>query len=120
MISHNKPTLGKEEEHAALRVVRSNWLAPGKEVIAFENEVCCFLGLPDGYAVAVANGTSALFLALWVLKAPQKKIAYGGHHIYGVKRLMGGPPPFMVYRNCRPLAENFTLASEASKKILQF
>ena len=76
MISHNKSTLGKEEEHAALRVIRSNWLAPGKEVIAFENEVCFFLGLPDGYAVAVANGTSALFLALWVLQAGGKIIAF--------------------------------------------
>ena len=40
MISHNKPTLGKEEEDAALRVIQSNQLSQSHEVESFENEFC--------------------------------------------------------------------------------
>jgi len=38
MIPHNKPTLGLEEEAAAIRVIRSGWMAKGREVKSFENE----------------------------------------------------------------------------------
>jgi perosamine synthetase len=76
VIPHNKPTLGIEEEQAALRVIRSGWVAQGREVEAFENEFCEFIGLPAGYAVAVANGTSALFMALWALQARGKRVAF--------------------------------------------
>lgn len=76
MIPHNKPTLGIEEEQAALRVIRSGWVAQGDEVEAFENEFCEFIGLPVGYAVAVASGTSALFMALWALQAQGKRVAF--------------------------------------------
>lgn len=79
MIPHNRPTLGIEEEEAALRVLRSGWLTQGEEVISFENEFCKFLGLPEGHAVAVGNGTSALFLSLWVLNAKNKKISIPGY-----------------------------------------
>lgn len=67
MIPHNRPALGPEEQRAAQRVLDSGWLAQGREVEAFENEVCAFLGLPEGHAVAVSSGTAALFLALRVL-----------------------------------------------------
>ena len=33
MIPHNRPTLGKEEEDAAVRVLRGGWLAQGEEVL---------------------------------------------------------------------------------------
>ncbi len=75
MIPHNKPTLGMEEEEAAIRVLRTDWIAQGAEVEAFENEFCDFIGLAHGHAVAVSSGTAALFLALWVLGAKCKKIA---------------------------------------------
>lgn len=75
MIKHNSPTLGTEEEQAALKVIRSGWLAHGSEVEEFENEFCEFIGLPEGHAVAVTNGTSALFLALRALKAQEKQVA---------------------------------------------
>ena len=35
LIPHNKPTLGKEEEEAVLRVIRSNQLSQEKEVELF-------------------------------------------------------------------------------------
>ena len=48
MIPHNKPTLGLPESLAAQRVIESGWVAQGKEVAAFENEICDFLDLNEG------------------------------------------------------------------------
>jgi perosamine synthetase len=79
MIPHNSPSLGPEEEQAALRVLRSGWLAQGEEVAAFEREFCAFLGLPEGHAVAVSSGSAALFLALWSLGGAGKRVAFPGY-----------------------------------------
>ena len=75
MIAHNKPTLGKEEQQAVFKVLDSGFIAQGSEVEKFENEFCDFLGLPQQHAVALSSGTSALFMALWSLKAKKKSIA---------------------------------------------
>ena len=74
MIQHNKPTLGKEEREAANRVISSGWVAQGKEVESFENELCDYLGLPEGHAVMVSSGTAALYLA--VLQTYKESFAY--------------------------------------------
>lgn len=75
MIPHNLPALGIKEEKAVLRVLKSRWLAQGHEVQAFEDEFCEYMNLSQGHAVAVANGTSALYLAAWALGGKNKKIA---------------------------------------------
>jgi perosamine synthetase len=64
MIEHNYPTLGLDEQRAATRVIGCGWCGPGKEVERFENELCRYLELPDGHAVAVSSGTAALFMAV--------------------------------------------------------
>tara|TARA_Y100001936_G_scaffold179454_1_gene176406 strand:+ start:4173 stop:5183 length:1011 start_codon:yes stop_codon:yes gene_type:complete len=79
MIPHNKPTLGKEEETAVLRVLRSGQLSYGDEARKFENEFCDFLGLPEGHAVAVSSGSSALFLAMKILFKEKETIAIPGY-----------------------------------------
>ena len=79
MIPHNKPTIGTEEELAALRVLRSGLLSQGSEIESFENEFCDFVGLPKGHAVAVSSGTAALYLALWILEADKKIISFPGY-----------------------------------------
>jgi perosamine synthetase len=76
MITHNKPTLGIEEQQALNRVIGSNWLAQGKEVELFENEFCEYFDLPAGHAIAVSSGTAALYLALWALGADNKKVIF--------------------------------------------
>ncbi len=76
MIPHNKPTLGIEEESAALRVIRSGWIAEGPEVKSFENDFCKFIGIPEGYAIAVSNGTAALYLSLLSLNTNKKNISF--------------------------------------------
>jgi perosamine synthetase len=75
IIAHNRPTLGPEENQAALRVLHSGWLAQGAEVEALECDFCDFLRLPYGHAVAVSSGTAALYLSLRALEAKTKKIA---------------------------------------------
>ena len=79
LISHNRPTLGLEEESAALRVIRSGWVAKGKEVESFENEFCEFIGLPKGHAATVSSGTAALFLALVMLGGSEKNVGSPGY-----------------------------------------
>lgn len=76
MIPHNKPSLDYKEEQATIRVIKSGKLAEGHEVDSFEDEFCDYIGLKTGHALAVSSGTSALFLALWVLKAQGKKIHF--------------------------------------------
>lgn len=66
MIPIAKIVLSKEEEEAVLKVLRSGTLAQGEEVEKFEKEFASYLGVR--YAVAVSNGTVALYLALLSLK----------------------------------------------------
>lgn len=54
--------LGKEEEQAVVKVLRSRWLSTGPVTKKFESDFSKYLG--EGYAIAVSNGTAALHLAL--------------------------------------------------------
>ncbi len=56
------PDIGTAEEQAVLRVLRSGRLAQGPEVAAFEEEFAAASAVSD--AIAVANGTIALQVAL--------------------------------------------------------
>jgi dTDP-4-amino-4,6-dideoxygalactose transaminase len=66
-----RPFIGKEEEDAVLRVLRSGWLTTGKEAQAFETEFAGFLtnenSAPPLTALAVNSATSGLHLALEAL-----------------------------------------------------
>jgi perosamine synthetase len=75
VIPHNRPTLGQCELDAAARVLAGGWVAQGREVEAFEAEVCAYLGLAAGHAVALSSGTAALFVVLWALGAKGKRVA---------------------------------------------
>ena len=67
MIKHNKPTIGSEEKKAIDRVIRSRFLSSDIEVKKFENEMSNYLKLGDDNAVALSNGTSALFILVNLL-----------------------------------------------------
>lgn len=93
IIQHNKPTLGEAEYLAAKRVIESQWVAQGNEVRQFEEDMCKFVGLPDGHAVAVANCTSAIFLVLSVLEVQNKTVAYPAYTCSAIRNaihLSGG------------------------------
>jgi dTDP-4-amino-4,6-dideoxygalactose transaminase len=60
------PDVGVAEEEAALRAIRSGWVAPlGPEVVAFEAEVAARVSRSHG--VALSSGPAALHLGLLVL-----------------------------------------------------
>jgi dTDP-4-amino-4,6-dideoxygalactose transaminase len=71
-IPFSRPHVGKEEEEAILRVLRSGWLTTGAEALAFEKEFAAVLeGMPSPSppsrpvrALAVNSATSGLHLAL--------------------------------------------------------
>lgn len=67
LIPHNKPTLAIEEQTACSEVFASGMLASSKQIEKFEDEICQFLGLPLGHAVATSSGSAALLVALKVL-----------------------------------------------------
>jgi dTDP-4-amino-4,6-dideoxygalactose transaminase len=65
MIPLTVPALGDDETRAVERVLRSGMLVQGKEVQAFEAALAAETGRK--HAIAVANGTAALELALTAL-----------------------------------------------------
>src|SRR5712692_3394408 len=62
MIPVARPWMDEQEAEAARRVILSGWITQGPEVAAFEREFATAVGAP--FACAVANGTTALHLAL--------------------------------------------------------
>ena len=60
-----RPTLGPEEEAEVLAALRSGWITQGPRVLEFERRFAAAVGAKE--AIAVTNGTVALFLGLHVL-----------------------------------------------------
>ncbi|MFH1910340.1 MAG: UDP-4-amino-4,6-dideoxy-N-acetyl-beta-L-altrosamine transaminase [bacterium] len=65
-ISYGKQLLDKSDKEAVLRVLNSDFLTQGPEVLSFEKALCEKTGAK--YAVAVSNGTAALHLAVLALE----------------------------------------------------
>ena len=100
MIPHNSLTIEKDEKKAALRVLDSGWLKSGKQVKKLEDEICKFFSLPKGHAIMVSSGSSALYLALWSLKAKNKKVGlpvYSCSSLRHATHLIGAKP---IYLDC--------------------
>ena len=69
MIPISKPVFGEEEINAVKEVLVSGFVVQGKKVEEFENEFADYIGVT--HAIAVANGTIALDVALKALKIKQ-------------------------------------------------
>ena len=61
-IAFHRPSIGMEEEEAAIRVLRSGWLTTAGEARAFESEFARAVG--SRHAISVNSATSGLHLAL--------------------------------------------------------
>ena len=121
MIPHNKPTLGKEEEEACLRVIRSGQLSNGDEVRSFEDEFCNFLGLPKGHAVAVSSGSSALFLAIKILSSDKKTVTIPGYVCTALRNaieLNQLDIEFVDVKKNTPNVDNALIKSNSNPKII--
>ena len=109
MIPHNKPTLGAREISAVERVINSDWVAQGREVSMFEDEISDFLGIDQGHTVVVSSGTAALFLALLALNPKGSRV---GVSVYSCSSLrnavkMAGATP--IYLDCAEGSPNLDL-----------
>lgn len=69
MIPHNRVALDPADITASSAALKSGWLVNGNEQRHFENDICEFLGLPTGHAVATSSGSAALFLAIKLLNS---------------------------------------------------
>jgi dTDP-4-amino-4,6-dideoxygalactose transaminase len=65
VIAHSRPTIESDDIGAADRVLASGYLAQGREVRAFEEDMAALLHMRGG--VATNSGTAALHLALLTL-----------------------------------------------------
>ena len=106
VIPHNYTTLGHDEQAAAVKVIRSGWVAQGIEVAAFENRVCQFLNIPEGHAVAVSSGTAALYLALWALEANNKRVALPVYSCTALRNAVGLIGAIPIYLDCASESPN--------------
>jgi dTDP-4-amino-4,6-dideoxygalactose transaminase len=108
-----RPLIGKEEEEAVLRVLRSGWLTTGRETLAFEGEFAEFLGrgsepensVPSGggkspiHCLAVNSATSGLHLALEACGVRQGDLVLVPSYTFTataeVVRYLGAEPVFV-------------------------
>lgn len=105
MIPHNQLTIGKDEIKAAREVLKSGWLTSADQVKFFEDEICNFFSLPKGHTIAVSSGSSAIYLALWYLKAKKKKIGipvYSCSSLKNATMMIGGKPIYLDSSNENP------------------
>ncbi len=66
MLPYSRQSIYPEDIEAVVRVLKSDWLTQGPAVEEFENGLCELTGAR--HAIAVANGTAALYLACMALE----------------------------------------------------
>jgi perosamine synthetase len=108
MIPHNKPTMGNDEASAAAKVIASNYLVSGNNIARFEDEMCEYLGLPNGHAVCVTSGSSALFIALHILELANKNIVLPSYVCSSLKHacLLNNAKPIYIDNNINSTLPN--------------
>ena len=65
MIQHNKPLFDQDDQVAVAAALNRGYVAQGREVESFEQELAAYTGIP--FSVLVNSGTTAIYLALYAL-----------------------------------------------------
>ena len=112
MIPHNKPTLGGKEIFAVERVINSGWVAQGREVSKFEDEISDFLQIDRGHTVLVSSGTAALFLALWALNSKERRVGVPVYSCSALKNAVEMANAIPIYLDCAEGSPNLDLNTE--------
>lgn len=100
-----RPCLGEAEAEAVRRVLRSGWVSQGPEVAAFEREFAAAVGAP--YACAVANGTTALELALHAVGVvPGDEVITVSHSFVATAASIGHRGALPVFVDVEPATGN--------------
>ncbi len=71
--SYGKQSISQADIREVIKTLKSSWLTQGPKVMEFEQAICKYTGAK--YAVAVANGTAALHLAVLSLNlSPEDEV----------------------------------------------
>lgn len=115
VIPHSRPSLGAEECAAAVRVIKSGFLAQGAETAGLERDCASLAGVRQG--AAASSGTAALYLALRALGAgPGSEVvipSYVCSSLWHAVKLCGAAP---VLADSDP--ETFNLDPDSVKRSL--
>lgn len=65
MIQHNKPLFDQDDQVAVAAALNRGYVAQGREVELFEQELTVYTGIP--FSLLVNSGTTAIYLALYAL-----------------------------------------------------
>lgn len=65
MIQHNKPLFDQDDQVAVAAALNRGYVAQGREVELFEQELAVYTGIP--FSLLVNSGTTAIYLALYAL-----------------------------------------------------
>lgn len=71
-LPYGRQSIDQDDIDAVVRTLRSDYLTTGPEISSFERDICDYTGAK--YAVAVANGTAALHIAVLALDLPEKSV----------------------------------------------
>lgn len=66
MIQHNKPLFDQDDQVAVATALNRGYVAQGREVELFEQELSAYIGIP--HSILVNSGTTAIYLALFALR----------------------------------------------------
>ncbi len=84
--SYGRQSISRGDIREVVKVLRSPWLTQGPKVAEFERALCAYTGAK--YALAAANGTAALHLAMLALDVPAGA------------RVLTSPITFVASANC--------------------
>lgn len=94
-ISYGRQSVGQEEIEAVLEVLKSDYMTQGPKVTEFEQAICDYTGAK--YAVAIANGTAALHIAVAALQIEKGKEGITSPNTFLASANC------MVYENLKPV-----------------
>jgi len=117
MILHNTPYLGSEEKKVALKVLSSQCVSQGEEVLKFETDLCHFFKLPKGHAAVVSSGSAALFLALWSLNGKNKRVGIPVYACAALRNATGMLGAKNVFLDCDNDGPNLNIKHAEQKDV---
>jgi len=106
MIPLFKPCLGKEEEQAVVKTLRSGWLGNGPQTLAFEQKMAKLAGTK--YAVALNSATAALHLSFLTSIQPGDEVISPSLTFVAANQAILQAHGKIVFSDCDPV----TLSSD--------
>jgi len=111
MIPLFKPCLGKKEEQAVIKTLRSGWLGNGPQALALEQKLAQLTGTK--YAVALNSATAALHLSLLTTIKPGDEVISSSLTFVAANQAILQAGGKIVFADC----DEFTLSTDTADVI---